>query len=285
METLNMEAKKILSANFLDILFEGRNKEYGAYDLRKSYPKRLTAAIIVAASFAGILLLMSFTLPGINGKGKKERIEDHELANAKNDVPLLPPPPPPPPPPPKIEVKKIQLDKFTVPDFVPKDEVKDEDKVKDPDEIINVSDKTQDGIKVEVPTPYIGGEDKGKVIETPAPETKKDEDFIYTKVEIDARFQGSFRDFLERNLRFPEDAKEAGQSGVVIVEFVVDREGKISQPHVADNSPVKISSLVEEAIRIIKKSSGKWSAGIQNGSAVPSYHQQAINFLLAEDEG
>jgi len=68
-----MDANKIKNADFLDILFEGRNKEYGAYDLRKSYPKRLTTAIIVAASLAGLLLLMSFALPGLTGSSKKEK--------------------------------------------------------------------------------------------------------------------------------------------------------------------------------------------------------------------
>jgi periplasmic protein TonB len=151
--------------------------------------------------------------------------------------------------------------------------------------VVNVSDKSQEGAKVEVTTTYTGGDDKGKVVEAPKEEPKQEEDKIYNKVEIEAKFQGSFRDFLEKNLRYPSDAQEAGQSGVVVIEFVVDREGKISDPHVADNSPVKVPSLVDEAIRIIKKSSGKWSAGIQNGTPVRSYHQQSINFVLAEEEG
>ena len=279
-----MDARKILNADFLDILFEGRNKEYGAYALRKSYPRRLTTAIIVAASLAGLLLLMSFALPNLTGRGNKERVEDVELTKANKDVPPPPPPKPTPPPPPsKVEGKKIELTKFTPPKFVPKEEVKEEEKIKDPEEVINVSDKSQEGAKVEVPTTYTGGDDKGKVAEPPKEEPKQEEDKIYNKVEIEANFKG-FKEFLEKNLRYPSDAEEAGQSGVVVIEFVVDREGKISDPHVADNSPVKVNSLVEEAIRIIKKSSGKWAPGIQNGTPVRSYHQQSINFVLAEEE-
>lgn len=278
-----MDAKKILSANFLDILFEGRNKDYGAYDLRKSYPKRLLTAIIVAASLAGFLLLMSFSLPALAGKGTKETGEVIELVNAKNEV--IPPPPKPITPPPKVEVKKIQLDRFTPPKFVPEDQIEDKDKIKDPEEMVNVSDQNQVGERIEVPLPVPGGDDKGKVIEPPpAPGPQQAEDKIYSKVEISAKYSGNWKDFLEKNLAYPTDASENGQSGVVYIEFVVDREGNVSNLHVAENSPVKAPSLVAEAIRVIRKSSGKWNPGIQNDMKVPSYHQQPINFVLP-DEG
>lgn len=277
-----MEAKKILSADFLDILFENRNKEYGAYDLRRSYPKRLTTAIVVAASLAGFLLLMSFSIPALAGKGKKEKPGDIELVNAKDEA--TPPPPKPIPPPPKVEVKKIQLDKFTIPKIVPKDEIKNDDMIKDPDDIVNVSDQNLAGQRIEVPTSYIGGEDVGMVIEPPSPAPQPVEDKVYNKVEISAKYQGNWKDFLERNLAYPSDASDNGQSGVVYIEFIVDREGNISDLHVAENSPVKTPSLVAEAIRVIRKSTGKWSPGIQNDMQVRSYHQQPINFVLPDED-
>ncbi|MFM8710070.1 MAG: hypothetical protein ACKOC7_02235, partial [Sphingomonadales bacterium] len=55
-----MELNKILTADILDIVFEGRNKEYGAYDLRKTYHERVKRALIITASTAALILLISF---------------------------------------------------------------------------------------------------------------------------------------------------------------------------------------------------------------------------------
>ncbi|HMW75552.1 MAG TPA: hypothetical protein PKD40_07830, partial [Saprospiraceae bacterium] len=92
-----MEANKILSADILDIIFDGKNKEYGAYDLRKSYKKTLTKALIVTG-LALLLVLLGTVFAGIVEKNAKKefKVVDTQMAEVKNEEP--PPPPPPPPP-------------------------------------------------------------------------------------------------------------------------------------------------------------------------------------------
>ena len=72
-----MEANKILNADILDLIFEDRNKEYGAYDLRKTYNKRILKALIITASVALLALLGSLLAKAFTGKNKN--VVQHEI--------------------------------------------------------------------------------------------------------------------------------------------------------------------------------------------------------------
>ena len=88
-----METNKILSADFLDILFEGRNKEYGAYELRKTYSKRLTMAMATMVGIALLIFVIVFVAKSINTNDNKPvEIKDVALSDIKKEEP--PPPPP-----------------------------------------------------------------------------------------------------------------------------------------------------------------------------------------------
>src|ERR1700756_2541658 len=95
-----MDSKKILSADILDILFEGRNKEYGAYDLRRTYRRRLTTALAVMAGLCVLILLVSMIQPESIRKGPT-LIQDVQLASVedkkKEEPPVIPPPKTDPP--------------------------------------------------------------------------------------------------------------------------------------------------------------------------------------------
>ena len=110
-----MDSNKILSADILDIIFEGKNKQYGAYELRKTYNRRLTKALLITAAVALLIFLLS-VFSNLMGGNKKQTFDvvDTEMAKLKkNDAPPPPPPPPPPPkPPPPPEVNRV---KFTPP--------------------------------------------------------------------------------------------------------------------------------------------------------------------------
>ena len=67
-----MEANKILSADILDLIFEDRNKDYGAYELRKTYNRRITRALIITASIALLALLGSVLASTINSSNNKK---------------------------------------------------------------------------------------------------------------------------------------------------------------------------------------------------------------------
>lgn len=81
-----MEANKILSADILDLVFEGRNKDYGAYELRKSYNKRITRALLITASLAALALLGSILSSAMKGKGdKKVKINEMTIQDVKQE--------------------------------------------------------------------------------------------------------------------------------------------------------------------------------------------------------
>ena len=105
-----MEANKILGADILDLVFEDRNKDYGAYELRKTYNKRILKALIITASIAllallGSLLAKAFQSKSNNFKVSEVTLQDIKEEDKKQDIP--PPPPPKPPPPPQVEMAKL----------------------------------------------------------------------------------------------------------------------------------------------------------------------------------
>lgn len=278
-----MEANKILSADFLDILFEGRNKEYGAYDLRKTYAKRLWMALGITALAAVAIALAVFlrsTLQKedvLKAKMTEVTISDIQQEEKKEEKPLPPPPPPPKQePPPKIEMKA-----FTPPKVVKDEMVKEPppavEELKDT-KIGNVNQEGAKDIGIVAPPAAI---DEGKgIVEVKKPEPEPE---IFTKVEIDASYPGgpgAWRNYLERNLR-PDVATENGAAPgtyTVLVQFVVDKEGNVSD--IRPLSSVGFG-MEAEAVRVLKKS-GKWKPAFQNGREVKAYRKQPITFQILE---
>jgi protein TonB len=278
-----MDANKILTADMLDLIFENRNKEYGAYQLRKTYPRRITRAVIITIAMAVAALLISL-LAGSLDKGKKEKvtIREVELQNIKQEEEkkFEPPPPPPPKPP---EPPKIEMTKFTPPKIVKDEEVKKE-------EIPPVQEELKD-TKIDVITQE-GIKDAGIVVPVQIDEGKKvieekkddDENKIFEKVEIEASFKGgesAWRKYLERNLNANTPVDNGAPEGTytVIIQFVVDRDGTIS-----DVKPLtkRGYGMEEEAMRVIKKGP-PWEPAIQNGRKVKAYRKQPITFIVTGD--
>ena len=104
-----------------------------------------------------------------------------------------------------------------------------------------------------------------------------------TRLERGPEFKGDFKKFLMQNLRYPNEAISKNVKGKVIIEFMVDAKGKLADIHPYSASPVKDPLLVDEASRILALSSGQWTPAKQNGKPVKVYHQQSINFVLAEE--
>lgn len=273
-----MEVNKILNADILDIIFEGRNKEYGAYDLRKTYNNRLVRAIIGMAVIL-VLLFGGFFLANLNGGHKNKKaavVEDVQLEDVKEQKNE-----PPPPPPPKIEPPKVEMAKFTPPKIVPDKEVKPEEKPPEQEKLddTKIGTVNQEGIKDDgITAPPVSDAGKG-VVEAPK---KDDEDYdkTFTKVEIESMFPGgaqAWLRYLNKNLRYPDDAVNNEIQGTVVVQFIVDKEGNVSDVQ-AISGPDN-GGLREEAVRVIKKS-GKWTPAVQNGRQVKSYKKQPIVFKL-----
>ncbi|WP_343030582.1 TonB family protein [Phnomibacter ginsenosidimutans] len=274
-----MDVNKILNADFLDILFDGRNKEYGAYELRRSYNKRLTVAISAMILIALLIFLGSvISKEAEKNKKAKMEVQDVKLEEVKEQPKNEPPPPPPPPKMP--EPPKIEITKFTPPKIVKDEEVKEDEKPPEMEKIeeAKIGTINQEGTKDDgIVAPPVESKGTGDVVAPKAVE--EDYDKVFTKVENPAEFPGgpdAWRRYLERNLQYPDNAQENGTQGVVRVQFIVDKEGNISEVQ-ALNDPG--DGLAEEAVRIIKKGP-KWTPAEQNGRKVIYRHIQAITFRL-----
>lgn len=273
-----MEPNKILQSDILDIIFEDRNKSYGAYELRKGYSGRLTKALIITGSILLLIFIGTILTNFINDNSKKTvDVVDTQMAEIKTDEPPPPPPPPPPVPPPPPEIKQVQ---FVPPKVVKDEEVKPDEKIEEIKEDAAISNKTveTENTNQVVQAPV---EDKGsQVVETPK---EDDENKVFTKVEQEAAFPGgeaAWRRYLQNNLDANTPVENGAAEGTyqVIVKFIVSKDGSISQVEAETSFG---HGMEAEAVKIIKKGP-KWTPANQNGRAVNAYRRQPITFVVAE---
>lgn len=269
-----MEANKILNADFLDILFEGRNKEYGAYELRKAYNKRMARAIIIMLALCVLIAITSIIAKTIGDRTSNQMVvQDVQLEDIKQPDKQPPPPPPPPKDPPKVEVTK-----FTPPKIVKDEEVKPEEKPPEQDKLedTKIGAFNQEGDKDVVEAPKEVG--TGQV---EAPKTDdQDYDKEFTSVQVEAKFPGDWGKFLERNLNSQVPADNGAPPGnyTVTVSFLVDKDGNISQVQALTDPGY---GCAKEAIRVIQKGP-KWNPAIQNGRNVIYRQKQNITFQVTD---
>lgn len=271
-----MEINKILNADVLDIIFDGRNKIYGAYELRRTYNKRLWIALIIMAAVClfviagvGIVKNISNTKPE-PFLPDDTRLREVKIEEKKVEIPVVK----------VIEKPKIATEKYTEYKILKDKDVKEVDKPTIPD-----LDDKQIGISKQ------GGEkDEGFVPDVEKPTTtdppKKEVDInqVYTKVENPAAFPGgpaAWKRYLESNLRADAVVEAGAPSGIltVRVQFIVDREGNISDVK-ALNDPG--FGTAEEAVRVIKKGP-KWKPALQNGRNVIYQAVQGVSFNIQSE--
>jgi periplasmic protein TonB len=275
-----MDISKILHADVLDIIFEGKNKQYGAYALRKTYNRRLAKALLITA---GIALFIFFGSAFANAftKSVQSRLDvlDTQLAEIKTE---LPPPVVPPPPIRQAPPPEINQVRFTPPRVVPDEDVKPDDQIEEIPDDAAISGKTvvTDNKNDVIAAPL---EPKGtQVVETPV-KKDEDEDKVFTKVENEAEFpggDGAWRRYLEKNLNANTPVDNGAPEGTyqVIVQFIVSKDGSISDVKAVTDHGYGMEA---EAIKIIKKGP-TWKAALQNGRNVNAYRKQPITFLVQE---
>lgn len=257
----------IYKQKWIDMVFEGKNKAYGAYVLRKENPKvTLIALFIGAAIFASLLALPMLDWSSDNDE-VEEKVTMVDMAKlaappVEEPKPLIPPPPPPPPAP------KIDEVKFVKPKVVEKEKVVEEIKT-----IEELKDKN-------VGAKDVKGRDDGKiVIDAPSGEGDKDakiveDNTVYNAVEVKPDFPGGlqkFYDFVGKNYRAPEEDIK----GKVYVQFVVEKDGSLTDIKVMRDIGYGTGA---EAIRVLKKSP-KWKPGIQNGRPVRVLYSLPISIV------
>jgi protein TonB len=268
-----MEANQILKSDILDIIFEGKNKEYGAYDLRKTYNKRITIAMIATILAVIFFLVASALANKFKPKDNAIEIQTKDLALQQIQVDEPPPPPPPPPPklPPPPPVATVQ--------FTPPKVVKDEEEVKPPPEIKEIEEKKVD-VKTVEGTKDIGivappSEEKGTAVIAAPVEKKEDPDKVFTKVEIEASFPGGpgkWAQYVQRAISAEIDEFTESDYGTCVVRFIVDRNGVVSD---VQATTMKGSKLAEVAVNAIRKGP-KWIPAQQNGRMVNAYRLQPV---------
>jgi periplasmic protein TonB len=291
-----MTAKEIIQADFLDLLFHNRNKQYGAYTLRRTYPKRmlLSLALTIAFGFGSVLLLKPAPA---DTQTAMVAVREVVLENIETVVPPPPPPPPPKqetPPPrkteavaakPKMAGPRQQTTKFTPP-VVKKDaEVKKSEMppVKEIAvvDVVSTEGVNKDILAANVPVvtgPVTGTGDGNGIV---AVKKEVDENKIFEKVEIEASVNISqWRRHLERNLvYYIEDAAQSGMEPghyTVNVRFLVEKDGSISQAKALNDPGYGLGKGAEQVV----KKGPNWNPGEQNGRKVRSFHTQPITFVI-----
>lgn len=272
-----MQTNQILSAPLLDIIFDGRNKDYGAYELRKTYEKRVRKALLITfcCSFLAIgSVVMAHSLtPRERTYQIKDELIIQNLAEDKKQEPL------PEQPKPKQPDEPVQTIQSTTPDVKPDDQVDTPPPSQADIADARIDDNTQKGTiddgTVAEPGPPSDGTDKGVV------DVKPVDDSPAVSVDVDARYDGNWKKYLETNLNAEVPVNNNAPAGrySVVVRFVVDLEGNISDVQALTNHGY---GLEQEAIRVIKKSK-KWQPAFLHGAKVKAYNKQVIVFEVVEE--
>lgn len=262
-----------------DIVFENRNKAYGAYDLRKVYRPTLTKSMLIG----GAIFVLAMLSPALISLIPKE---EEEQFMQEIDLMKMPPPPidpnePPPPPPPPIEVPKVATIKFLPPEVKKDEEVPEETPPPVVEELEKavVADKTQEGDEnaqeaIVAPEETAPVKEEVKVVEAAPVEEQ-----IFQVVEQNPEFPGGMAalgQYLQKNLKYPAAASRANVSGRVFLTFVVNTDGSIQDIQVLKGLGFGCD---EEAQRVVK-GMPKWKPGKQSGRNVRVKYNLPISFVL-----
>lgn len=283
----------LTSAEWRDLIFADKNKEFGAYTLRAASDKRHNMAFMYM--LAGLVVVVAFVIG--YGKWSDYREEQNALAlqeqrekmmaaamaeQAEEEAPEEEP-----------EEQKYEQPEIEVPQEVlatvqvTQIAIVEADKVKN--EVMDMETQKEDNTARGVVTQE-GSDNADKftavheqvVVKEPEPEVvKQKEEQIFVAVEQQAEFPGgqaALMRWLSNNIRYPESAQQNDIQGRVVVKFVVEKDGSIGQATIAKGVD---KDLDREAIRVVKKMP-KWQPGKNNGVAVRSYFNLPVTFKLQQ---
>lgn len=253
-----------------EIVFENRNKEYGAYDLRHQYPKLLTKSFIIGTALFLVAALSPFiylTIKRLTEPPKQEVKAD--LVEILQEDKIIEQPkeeePPPPPPPPKEE-EKIEIIQNVVPEPVkaPKIETPPPPISKQLETTTGLNN--QEGVKAPAYTPPPPPPSTGTRTSTAEVKPQVNENQVYTEVEQTAEFPGGINSFRNKVSSNFDGSAMNGDEGTVKTEitFVVERDGSITDVKASGGN----SDFNAEAIRTIKSIKNKWTPAKINGQSV-----------------
>jgi len=276
------------SREWCDLVFEGKNKDFGAYVIRTDSPKRHNKAVLWTIIGAIIFGLLAFGFVKANQYLEERRLaeqgeQEEVLIDMSQDAEE-----------PEPEQERLEQEK---PEVLPEEVLKsvkvtelqivEDDKVKKEDEI-----KTQDELK-ETETAFgqkdneKGTEDRNVtrtlkeevVVEKPVEKPKEVKEEIFRSVEQMPQFPGgdkALMSYLSSHINYPPMAAENNVQGKVILQFVVEKDGRVGEVKVARSVD---KDLDKEAIRVVK-SLPKFTPGRQNGQPVRVWYTLPVTFKL-----
>lgn len=273
----------LIDNQWSDLMFENRNKEYGAYVLRRQTGRRNVSAIIAVLIMFACVMVYMVAKNAYDEYQKAHQVHDQvtELSALKQEKKEA-----------KVERKEIVKQqevekvvekvkssvKFTAPVIKKDDEVQEEDELKTQDEIMDS--------KVAVGFANVVGNDENgevlkakEVIATEPVKPKEEENKVFDVVEQMPSYpggNGALMQYLSKNIKYPVVAEENGIQGRVICTFVVEKDGSVTDVRVAKSVD---PSLDKEAVRVVS-SMPKWIPGKQNGSAVRVKYTLPVTFRL-----
>lgn len=256
----------IFKNEWLDVIFAGRNQAYGAYNLR-----RISSAVTTKSLIIGVLIFsVALSSPIILRYVDKGEADTEKNKVIETEVVLAEPPPvdeetPPPPPPVEPPPPRVDQVRMPPPVVVPAEEVRDEEpptveelKKADPGPKTIAGDPNAD-IRIDMPV----GE--GPIGQEITEDTGSDH--IFKAVEVQPKPPGGmdeFMNYIAKNYKYPSQAIEQGVSGRVILQFVVERDGSLTDIKIIRDLKYGTG---EEAVRVLK-GAPKWQPGFQNGRPV-----------------
>lgn len=253
--------------DFDDLLFEGRNRDYGAYQLRKKYNSVLIVSIIIATIIVTSSILLPFLIKPREGKVMRGgstfvTVQMENLEPPQEDF-YVPPPPPPPASAPVQENFKY------IPPVVVDSVLKIDTQLSTVDQALIQSDTEPQAIT---------GNGTGEDLFSGESGTPTDEPFFL--VEVMPSFKGGdinkFREWVKNRLNFPQLAIDKKLQGIVFLTFIVEPDGSVTSVTVIKG----VDPLIDdEAVKTIQ-SSPKWSPGLQRGQPVRVRYNIKLNFLL-----
>lgn len=273
----------LTSKEWCDLVFEGKNKEFGAYQLRKKSPKRHWVAIVgvlillaaVAVIYAGVKKYNEIKEAEALAKGAQMsevlfETDTNEAPEEEEEVKYEEQPEPEE----QVVEEQVASQQVTAIAIVEKadadKEVKNMDQIQENE--AQVGNVNQEG-KIDISEVNTATKAVTVVEEKPKEEPKVEKpqpEKIFEAVEQPAEFPGgrsALAKWLSNNLRYPEVAQANNIQGRVVVKFTVEKDGSISNPTVVRGVD---KDLDREAIRVVKKMP-RWNAGKNNGVAVRSY--------------
>lgn len=269
---IDMKAQAIITADYLDIVYDNRNKAYGSYALRKYADRRMMQAFYMIA--AGIIAFSIWTFIAHRLRPVVELptviscpITPIDVTPIKQEVPKPKTPEPTPPPAQAPTVKNLP------PVIVPND-------------IVTVAPVSIDSLegRESGPVDYIGEPDGSVVATTTKPGTGAGMEPVVPPAPAEPRvwsevmpaYKGDMYAFLSRNIRYPAAAKNSGITGKVLIRFVVNEDGRIHDAKVLRGIG---GGCDEEALRVVNAMPA-WNPGMQNGNPVKVYFTLPISFML-----